>query len=49
MCPHRIILILALDGALEDIPAWCRKCGEEFIGIEEDDECYKIYIKKAKE
>jgi tRNA 2-thiouridine synthesizing protein A len=37
------------DGALEDIPAWCRKCGEEFIGIEEDEECYKLYIKKAKE
>ena len=36
------------DGALEDIPAWCRKCGEEFIGIEEDEECYKLYIKKAK-
>ena len=36
------------DGALEDIPDWCRKCGQEFIGIEEDEECYKLYIKKIK-
>jgi TusA-related sulfurtransferase len=36
------------DGALEDIPAWCKKNGQEFIGIDEDeeDEYYKLYIKK---
>jgi TusA-related sulfurtransferase len=36
------------DGALEDIPAWCTKHGQEFIGICEDDcnECYKLYIRK---
>jgi len=36
------------DGALEDIPAWCAKNGQEFIGISEDgcDDCYKLYIKK---
>ena len=36
------------DGALEDIPAWCEKNGQEFIGIDEDDEneIYKLYIKK---
>ena len=37
------------DGALEDIPDWCRKCGHEFIGVEEDDDCYKFYIKKKQE
>ncbi len=36
------------DGALEDIPEWCKKCGQELIGIEEDEDCYKIYIKKVK-
>lgn len=36
------------DGALDDIPAWCQKCGHEFIGMEEDDDCYKLYIKKNK-
>jgi tRNA 2-thiouridine synthesizing protein A len=36
------------DGALEDIPAWCAKHGQEFIGIDEDEEneCYKLFIKK---
>jgi TusA-related sulfurtransferase len=34
------------DGALADIPDWCKKCGHEFIGMEEDDEYYKFYIKK---
>jgi TusA-related sulfurtransferase len=37
------------DGALEDIPAWCAKHGQEFIGICEDDceQCYKLYIRKV--
>jgi TusA-related sulfurtransferase len=37
------------DGALEDIPAWCKKCGQEFIGIDEEDDYYKLYIRKVKE
>ena len=36
------------DGALEDIPNSCKKHGQEFVGIEEDDDCYKLYIKKNK-
>jgi TusA-related sulfurtransferase len=37
------------DGALEDIPAWCAKYGQEFVGICEDDadDLYKLYIKKV--
>ncbi len=34
------------DGALEDIPSWCEKCGQEFIGIQEDEDRYKVYIRK---
>ncbi len=34
------------DGALEDIPGWCEKTGNEFLGIEETEEFYKFYIKK---
>ncbi len=37
------------DGALEDIPAWCQRCGQEFIGIVEDEDCYKLYIRKKEE
>ncbi len=34
------------DGALEDIPEWCAKTGNEFLGIYEDTDHYKFYIKK---
>lgn len=37
------------DGALEDIPDWCAKTGNEFLGIYEDDDHYKFFIKKIKE
>ncbi|MFC1884792.1 sulfurtransferase TusA family protein [Thermodesulfobacteriota bacterium] len=36
------------DGALEDIPDWCQKHGQEFVGIDEDEDYYKLYIKKKK-
>jgi tRNA 2-thiouridine synthesizing protein A len=36
------------DGALDDIPAWCAKNGQEFMGMnaDEDEEIYKLYIRK---
>jgi|UniRef100_A0A7V6DPG5 tRNA 2-thiouridine synthesizing protein A len=36
------------DGALEDIPAWCAKHGQEFMGIceQEDEDVFKLYIRK---
>lgn len=37
------------DGALEDIPGWCAKTGNEFLGIEETEDFFKFYIKKARE
>ncbi len=36
------------DGALEDIPGWCEKTGNEFLGIDETDDYYKFYIKKVR-
>ena len=35
------------DGALEDEPEWCEKHGHEFIGIEEEDDYFKLYIRKG--
>ena len=34
------------DGALDDIPAWCGISGDEFLGVFEDTDHYKFYIKK---
>ena len=37
------------DGALEDIPAWCAKYGQEFMGVceQEDEDVFRLYIKKV--
>jgi TusA-related sulfurtransferase len=34
------------DGALEDIPVWCEKTGNEFLGMSETEDFYKFYIRK---
>lgn len=46
----QILAILTdYDGALEDIPEWCHKTGNEFLGVYEDEDHYKFYIRKVKE
>ncbi len=48
--PGQVLEILTdYDGALEDIPAWCAKHGQEFLGLCEDDcdHCYRMYIRKV--
>ncbi len=43
----KILSILTdYDGALEDIPEWCKKTGNEFLGIFEETDHYKFYVKK---
>jgi len=37
------------EGAIEDIPEWCDKTGNEFLGVFEDSDHYKFYIKKIRE
>lgn len=44
-----LAILTDYDGALEDIPEWCEKTGNEFLGIYEDTDHYKFYIKKIKE
>lgn len=45
--PGQVLEILTdYDGALEDIPAWCEKTGNEFLGIEETEDFFKFYIRK---
>lgn len=40
-------LIADDDGALEDVPAWCRKTGNELVESLTDNGVYKFYVKKT--
>lgn len=44
-----LAILTDYDGALEDIPDWCAKTGNEFLGILEAPDCYTFYVKKTKE
>jgi TusA-related sulfurtransferase len=45
-----ILEVLSTDkGIFEDMPAWCRQTGQEFLGIEEDEDIYKAYVKKVRD
>lgn len=37
------------DGALEDIPEWCVKTCNKCLGVFEDTDHYKFYVKKLNE
>ena len=44
-----VLEVVADDvGIKEDMPAWCRATGNEFLGIEEEAGEYKVYVKKSK-
>jgi tRNA 2-thiouridine synthesizing protein A len=43
-----VLEIMADDkGIKQDMPAWCKATGNEYLGIEEKDGQYKVYIKKT--
>jgi len=44
-----IEIVTTYDGALDDIPAWCERTGNEFVGIDTDDEKYYLYVVKKNE
>ncbi len=45
----QVLELLADDiGIKEDIPNWCKTTGHEFLGIEEEDGQYRVYVRKAK-
>jgi len=45
-----ILEVVSTDkGIKEDMPAWCRQTGQEFLGIEENDKVFKAYVKKIKD
>jgi TusA-related sulfurtransferase len=46
----QILEVVSTDaGIKEDMPAWCRQTGQEYLGLEEDGDIYKVYVKKIKD
>ena len=44
----QILEVLATDmGIKNDLPAWCRSTGQQYLGLEEKDGEYRAYIKKV--
>jgi TusA-related sulfurtransferase len=41
-----LAILTDYDGALEDIPDWCAKTGNEFLGILEAPDYYTFYVRK---
>ncbi len=37
------------EGIREDMPAWCRQTGQEYLGLEEEGETIKVYVRKVKD
>ena len=36
------------QGIKQDMPAWCKMSGQEYLGSEEEGEVIKVYVKKIK-
>jgi len=46
----QVLEIVADDkGIKTDMPAWCESTGNEFLGIEEDNGEYRVYVRKRVE
>ena len=44
----QVLEVLATDEAiLEDLPAWCRATGHEFLGFETDPPIYRGYTRRS--
>jgi len=45
-----VLEVLSTDqGIREDMPAWCRTTGQEYLGSEEDGEVIRVYVRKLKD
>ena len=43
-----VLEVIADDkGIKQDMPSWCRTTGNEFLGMEEEGDEIKVYVKKA--
>jgi tRNA 2-thiouridine synthesizing protein A len=46
----QILEVISTDAGIEeDMQAWCRQTGHEYLSLEEDGEVFKVYVKKVKD
>lgn len=46
----QVLEIAATDeGIKTDMPAWCKATGQEYLGLEEKNNEYYVYVKKVKD
>ncbi len=44
-----VLEVVSTDpGIKEDMPSWCRLTGNEFLGLEEEGELIRVYVRKRK-
>jgi TusA-related sulfurtransferase len=47
MAPGEVLEVIADDiGIKSDMPAWAKKTGNEYLGLEENEGEIKVYVKK---
>lgn len=45
--PGMVLEVRADDRGIErDMPAWCRATGHEFLGVEKQDDEYRVYVRR---
>lgn len=48
MKPGQVLEVIADDkGIKSDMPAWCEKTGNEFLGIDEESGEYHVFVRKS--
>jgi len=48
--PGEVLEVVADDKGIKlDMPAWCETTGHEFLGVDEEGNEIKVYVKKTRE
>ncbi len=47
LAPGQVLEVVADDkGIVHDMPAWCQSTGHEFLGLEQEGDEYRVYVRK---
>ncbi len=45
-----VLEVISTDaGVEEDMKAWCRQTGQEYLGLEKEGDTLKVYVRKVKD